>query len=195
MASESSIYADDAAAMRYSTAAVVIHWLTAALLLTQVGVGFAFHQFFERGTPERMELFAWHKTLGVVILMLALLRLAVRLMRRPPPFPADYPKLQAAAATWIHRLLYVMLIALPLTGLAAVSWRGPEVELMGGLAIPSIPGVTEEAHEVFEEAHIVLVWATIAMLVGHVAAALWHQFVDRGAIAGRMWPFRSTRSV
>jgi cytochrome b561 len=193
VASEPNIYAADAQAMRYSTAAVVIHWLTAALLAGQLVVGFVFHEM-DRG-PARSELFMWHKTLGVTILVLALLRLAVRLMRRPPPFPADYPKLQASVAKWIHRLLYLMLILLPLTGLAAASWRGPEVELLGGLTIPSIPGVTEDAHEVFEEVHEVLVWTTIAMLAGHVLAALWHQFVDRGPIAGRMWPFRSTRSV
>ena len=193
MASDPNIYAADARAMRYSTAAVVIHWLTAALLLTQVFIGFTFHEM-ERG-PERMEWFMWHKTIGVTILILALIRLAVRLMRKPPPFPADYPKLQAMAASWIHRLLYLMLILLPLTGLAAVSWRGPEVELLGGLTIPSIPGVTEDAHEVFEEVHEILVWTTIVMLVGHVLAALWHQFIDRGAIANRMWPFRSTRSI
>ena len=193
MASDPNLYAADAQAMRYSTAAVVIHWLTAALLLTQLYIGWTFHEM-PRG-PVRMEWFMWHKTIGAAILLLAFVRLAERLMRRPPPFPADYPKWQAAAASWGHRFLYLMLILLPLTGLAAVSWRGPEVELLGGLTIPAIPGVTEDAHELFEEAHEVLVWTTVALLAGHVVAALWHQFVDRGVIANRMWPFRASRAV
>ena len=195
MVGDSTIYAADAQAMRYSTAAVVIHWLTAALLLTQVYVGFTFHEM-PRG-PDRGEWFMWHKTLGATILLLALVRLAVRLMRRPPPFPADYPRWQAAAATWIHRLLYVLLILLPVTGLMAVS-DGAEnglVPIKGGLAIPAVPGVSEDLGEGAGEVHEILVWTTIVMLVGHVLAALWHQFVDRGPTAGRMWPFRSTTSV
>lgn len=193
MASEPNILTADAAAMRYSTAAVVLHWLIAALLLAQVYVGFTFHEM-PRG-PARGEWFMWHKTIGAAILLLALIRLSVRLMRKPPPFPADVAPWRASAASWLHRFLYLMLILLPLTGLAAVSWRGPEVELLGGLAIPSIPGVTEESHEIFEEAHEILVWATIVMLVGHVLAALYWQFGDRGPVANRMWPFRATRSV
>lgn len=193
VASEPDILAADAAAMRYSTAAVVIHWLTALLLLSQLYIGWTFHEM-PRG-PERGEWFMWHKTFGVAILLLALVRLAVRLMRKPPPFPANVAPWRAAAARWLHRFLYLMLILLPLTGLAAVSWRGPEVELLGGLAIPSIPGVTEESHEIFEEAHEILVWTTIALLVGHVLAALYWQFVDRGAVASRMWPFRATRQA
>src|SRR5688572_1567268 len=124
--------------MRYSTAAVVLHWLIAALLLTQVFVGFTFHEM-PRG-PERGEWFMWHKTIGATILILALIRLSVRLMRKPPPFPAEVAPWRVSAALWLHRFLYLMLILLPLTGLAAVSWRGPEVELLGGLSIPSIPG-------------------------------------------------------
>ena len=85
-------------AVRYRAIVVWIHWLTALVVVTQVVVGFTFHRVYEQGTPERMEMFAWHKTLGALILVLALVRLAVRLMNPPPPYPSDFPKWERFAA-------------------------------------------------------------------------------------------------
>src|SRR5258708_21106028 len=76
---------------RYSNVAVTLHWLTALLVLTQVVLGFAFAEFMENG-PERSYVFAWHKTLGALIFILALIRLAYRLKNPPPPFPPQLPR-------------------------------------------------------------------------------------------------------
>ena len=171
--------------VRYRPIVVAIHWFTAALILTQIYLGFAFGTF-PKGTLERAELFTWHKTVGVTILILALLRLAVRLMYMPPPYPADLAKWERAFAVWTHRLFYILIIALPLTGLAAASKDGPKAELIGGLTVPTIPLPIGELHEP-------LVFSTILLLLLHVAGALKHQFIDRGPSADRMWPFRSTR--
>ena len=180
-------------AIRYRRAVMWIHWITASVVVAQVIVGFAFHRFLERGTPERMEMLAWHKTLGVAILLLALLRLAVRLMNPPPPYPSDYPKWRRFFAVWNHRLFYILLVALPLTGLAAVSGRAEDgwIALQLGLNFPAIPGIPAENE--YGDIHEVLVWVTLALVILHVSAALYNQFVDRGAVAGRMWPFRQTR--
>ena len=174
------------AAVRYKPIVVAIHWLTAALILWQVYLGFAFSSF-PKGSPERAELFTWHKTVGVTILILALVRLAVRLMNPPPPFPAELAKWERAFAVWSHRAFYFLIIALPLTGLSAVSKGGATTEIVGGLTVPTIP------LPALGELHEPLVFATIALLVLHVAGALKHQFIDRGPSADRMWPFRSTK--
>ena len=181
-------------AIRYRRAVMWIHWITASVVIAQVIVGFAFHRFLERGTPERMEMLAWHKTLGVAILLLALLRLAVRLMNPPPPYPSDYPKWRRFFAVWNHRLFYILLLVLPLTGLAAVSGRAEDgwVALQLGFSFPAIPGIPTENE--YGDIHEILVWITLALVVLHVSAALYNQFVDRGAVAGRMWPFRQTRA-
>src|SRR5688500_4516402 len=113
-------------AVRYRSIVVWIHWITAAVVVAQVAVGFAFHRLYEQGTPERMELFAWHKTIGATILFLALIRLAVRLMNPPPPYPSDFPPWERFLAVWNHRLFYILLLVLSLTGLAAVSGRRSE---------------------------------------------------------------------
>jgi cytochrome b561 len=177
-------------AVRYKSIVVWIHWITAAVVVAQVVVGFSFHRFLEEGTPERMEMFTWHKTLGATILVLALIRLAVRLMNPPPPYPANFPKWERFLAVWNHRLFYVLLIALPLTGLLAVSGRaeGGLVPLKFGLALPAIPGIPEENG--FGETHEVLVFITLALVVLHVGAALWNQFRSETNVADRMPPFR-----
>ena len=181
-------------AVRYRKIVMWIHWVTAILVIMQVYIGFTFHDL-PRGSEERAFVFGWHKTWGVLILVLALLRVAVRLMNPPPPYPSDYPKLKRFIAVWNHRLFYILLIALPLTGLAAVSGRAENgwVPLQLGLQIPAIPGISPENE--FGDVHDTLVIITLALVVLHVGAALYNQFVDRGPVAGRMWPFRASRDA
>lgn len=179
-------------AIRYRRIVMWIHWITAILVLMQIYIGFTFHDL-PRGSDERAFLFGWHKTWGVLILLLALFRLSIRLINAPPPYPSDYPKWRRFFAVWNHRLFYILLVGLPLTGLAAVSGRaeGGWVALQLGLNFPAIPGISPEND--FGDVHEVLVKVTIALVVLHVSAALYNQFVDRGAVASRMWPFKSTR--
>ena len=174
-------------AIRYASLVVAIHWLSAALILTQIWLGFAFGNF-PKGSAERAELFTAHKTVGVVILLLALARLAVRLIDAPPPYPDSFPKWERRVAVWSHRTFYFLMIALPLTGLAAVSKRavGGWTELAGGTWFPVVPfpglgGVHEP-----------LAFAMIGLLVVHVLAALKNRFLAGGPVAGRMPPFQAT---
>jgi cytochrome b561 len=178
-------------AIRYRKIVVWIHWITALLVIMQVYIGFTFHDM-PRG-PDRDFVFAWHKTWGALILVLALIRLAVRLMNPPPPYPSEMARWERAFAVWTHRLFYFLLIALPLTGLAAVSGRaeGGWVPLQLGLWLPAIPGIGRDNE--FGDIHELLVFTTLGLLALHVAGALKHQFIDRGPSADRMWPFRSTR--
>ena len=179
-------------AVRYRKIVMWIHWITAILVIMQVYIGFTFHDL-PRGSPERAFVFGWHKTWGALILLLALTRLAVRLLNPPPPYPSDYPKWKRFLAVWNHRLFYILLIALPLTGLAAVSGRAEDgwVPLQLGLRIPAIPGISEDNE--FGDVQDLLVTITLALVVLHVGAALYNQFIDRGPVAGRMWPFKATR--
>jgi len=174
-------------AVRYKSIVVWIHWITALFVVAQVVIGLKFADM-PKG-PVRTDLFAWHKTVGAIILLLALVRLAVRLMNPPPPFPQDIPKWERTAAVWSHRLFYFLLVALPLTGLAAVSKRavGGMTDLQFGLRFPVVP------IPALGEAHVFLVWSLIVLLVIHVGAALKQQFFDRGEVADRMPPFRSLR--
>jgi len=176
-----------ARAIRYGKLAVAIHWLSAVLILGQVYLGFAFGNL-PRGSAERTEMFTAHKTVGVIILLLALTRLAVRLIDAPPPYPEDFPKWERRMAVWNHRIFYFLMIALPVTGLAAVSKRavGGMTELAGGTWFPVVP------IPALGGAHELLAFGMIALVVVHVLAALKNQFVTGGPVAGRMPPFRAT---
>ena len=177
-------------AVRYRRIVMWIHWITAVLVLMQIYIGFTFKNL-PKGSAERAFVFGWHKTWGTLILILALTRLAVRLMNPPPPYPSGFPKWERFIAVWNHRLFYFLLIALPLTGLAAVSGRaqGGWVPLQLGLKLPAIPGIAAEND--FGDVHEVLVFTTIALVVLHVGAALYNQFMSATNVADRMWPFKA----
>lgn len=172
------------ATARYGHAAATFHWLSAALVLLQLYLGFTFADL-PRG-PERMEIFTWHKTVGVAILLVAVLRLIQRRLNPPPPYPADMPVWDRRIAVWSHRVFYTLLFVIPLTGLIAVSKPGRStVELAGGLSVPALP-----LGEGIGETHEPLVFLFIALLILHVAGAVWHQWIRGDAASGRMPPFR-----
>jgi cytochrome b561 len=160
------------------------------LVLAQAGLGFTFDSL-DPG-PQKMEIFTWHKTVGATILVLTLIRLVYRLANPPPPYPPELPKWERLAATWNHRIFYLLLILMPLSGLTAVSanTQGATTPLIGGIPLPVIPGVSKAVGELAGDVHVALVFVLLLLIVLHAAAALKHQFVDRSPVAGRMPPFR-----
>jgi cytochrome b561 len=125
------------AILRYSNVTVALHWTTVVLVLIQLWLGFTFHGT-DQG-PERAELFTWHKTIGALILLITLGRLAYRLSNPPPPYSPDLPRWERIAGTWNHRLFYVLLIALPLGGLTAVSAHEDRATTELAFGCPSSP--------------------------------------------------------
>ena len=179
------------AVLRYSNTTVAFHWITVLLVLFQAYLGFRFG-YSEPG-PARDAVFVWHKTTGVVILLLTLARLFYRLKNPPPPYPPELPAWERHAAVWNHRLFYTLLIAMPIVGFIAVSGfaQGKPTELLGGIMIPTIPGISKATGELAGEVHEVSAFLLIALILLHVAAALKHQFVDKWRGSGRMPPFSS----
>jgi cytochrome b561 len=177
------------AVLRYSNAAVAFHWITVALVLTQAYLGFRFGDA-EPG-PARDAIFAWHKTVGVVILLVVLARLIYRSKNPPPPFPEGLKSWERHVAVWNHRLFYLLLIAMPIVGFIAVSGfaGGKPTELLGGIMVPTIPGIPKSVGEMAGELHEISAFLLIALILLHVAAALKHQFVDKWRGSGRMPPF------
>jgi cytochrome b561 len=175
---------------RYSNVAVTFHWITAAFVIFQIWLGFSFADM-ERG-PERANLFTWHRTIGAIILLVALARLTYRLMNPPPPYPPELPKWERVAGTWNHRIFYLLLIGLPIGGIIAVSGKtpGPTIALLGGIAIPKLTGISPELGEIAGDIHSALATVLVALIVLHAAAALKHQFFDRNRASGRMPPFK-----
>ena len=175
---------------RYSNVTVAFHWLTVVLVLFQIWLGLSFADM-ARG-PERSNLFDWHKTVGAIILLVTAARLTYRLINPPPPYPPELPRWERVVGTWNHRLFYLLLIALPIGGVTAVSGLSPApaITLLGGIAIPKIPGISKEMGEIAADVHTIAAWLLMGLIALHAAAGLKHQFYDRNRAAGRMPPFR-----
>jgi len=167
---------------RYSTVAVVLHWLIALALAFQLALGFSMPND-ERG----FALFQLHKSVGITILVLTVLRLIWRLTHRPPaPVESGF---QGFLAKAVHTLLYGFMIAAPLTGWALVSTdpTGIPTLLYGTVPWPHLP-LPETFNEALEETHELLAWIGIALILLHVAGALRHQLLLRDGLLRRMGP-------
>jgi cytochrome b561/polyisoprenoid-binding protein YceI len=171
-----------AAQQRYSTVAIALHWIIALALAFQLALGFSMPRD-ERG----FELFQLHKSVGITILLLSLARLAWRLTHRPPP--AVEGGFQGFLAKAVHTLIYVFMIGMPLTGWAVVSTSRIEIPTMfwGVIPWPHLP-LSKALNGVAEEAHEILAWIGVALIVLHVAGALRHQFLIKDGLLRRMGP-------
>ncbi len=120
---------------RFALPARVLHWLMAVLIGAMLFIGVGMVSTASKAYPV---LLAWHRPVGITILLLVLVRLIVRTTHRPPPLPEDLPALQAAAARGSHYLLYGLMLAMPLVGWAMLSAAGSPVQLWRGFVLPPI---------------------------------------------------------
>lgn len=177
-----------AAPSRYTRTAIALHWLLAFALIGSFGVG-----LYMTGlplSPQRLKLYNWHKWAGITILTLSALRLAWRLTHRPPVDVA-MPAWQQRAAHWTHRALYVLFFAVPLAGWAYSSAAGFPIVVFGVLPLPDFVPADKALAEAIKPLHKILAFTMALIVLGHVAAALKHHFVDRDGLLARMWPART----
>lgn len=179
---------------RYGLVAMILHWLIALAVLAMLALGFVMGEVRE-GSALQFQLFQWHKSIGITILLLTVLRLAWRLMNRQPPFPPTMRPWERAFARATHFGFYVLLFALPLSGWAMVSTSplGIPTLLYGVVPWPNLPWAAraenpEALEAILSEAHELLAFGMIALLVLHVAGALRHHFLLRDTVLRRMLP-------
>jgi cytochrome b561 len=156
------------------------------LLLGSFGLG-----WFMTGldvSPLRLKLYAWHKWIGVSIFVLVLLRLCWRLYSPPPALPAAMPGWEKRAAEISHHLLYLLLLAVPLSGWLMSSAKGFQTVLFGLWPIPDLLAKNPALGAALEAVHETLTWLFAGVIGLHAAAALKHHFIDRDAVLTRMLP-------
>lgn len=189
---------------RYSAVAIALHWAIAAAILGNLALGWWMHEAIEvEATQARaVAAFQLHKSIGLTVLLLTLLRLGWRLAHRPPPLPAAMRAWERFAARGTHAAFYLLMIAVPLTGwlYASTQWRDDAplsvpTLWFGLFEVPHLPALHTQAvetraklAELLEESHEWLAWATAALFVLHAAAALKHHFVNRDAVLATMAP-------
>jgi cytochrome b561/polyisoprenoid-binding protein YceI len=169
--------------VRYSTGAIILHWLLALGMAFQVALGFA----MPHAGPYSFEPMQLHKSVGITILLLTLLRLGWRLFRRPPE--AVEGGWTAVLAKLVHWAFYAVLLLGPLTGWIIVSTAKLQVPTMfwGVIHWPHLP-LPASLSEPMEEVHEALAWIAIGLFVLHVIGALRHQFMLRDPVIKRMAP-------
>lgn len=172
---------------RYGAVAQLAHWLTALLLVGVFTLGF--YMVDLKISPTKLKLFAYHKWLGVSLFVLIGLRLSWRLWHPPPALPATVSPLARRAAEVTHRLLYLLVFLVPLSGWLMSSAKGFQVVYFGVLPIPDLIGKDKELGELLEEMHEVLSWSLISLVGLHLAGALKHHIIDKDSTLRRMLPF------
>jgi len=182
---------------RYSNIAISLHWLMAFLIIGMLVVGKYMHHL-ETTDPLRFTLTQWHKTFGVLILLLAVFRLMWRMTHRAPSHPENAPGWERLAANLSHLALYALIFIAPLTGwmMVSVSPLNIDTYLFNVIPWPHIPWLQdmvnkESAEARFHQLHVIATGALIALLLLHISAALKHHFVDKDTVLVRMSPARS----
>lgn len=168
--------------------AQAFHWTIAALVFLQIGIG-VYVDDLPLGI-ERLQWLSRHKSIGVLIFILLVFRLAWRKFNPAPPLPASMPQLERRLATITHGALYVLLLAAPLTGWLHASAAGFGASFFGWFNIPDIVGKDRGLSEALHVAHSVIVWTLAALVVLHAAAALRHGLLLRDGVIRRMLPVK-----
>lgn len=163
----------------------VFHWVVAILIAAQAAIGLT---MVDMGlTPAKVRVFALHKSIGITILALVLLRIAWRLTERRPVDPPAMPRWQVRAARAMHLALYLLILAIPLSGWWFNSASNAPLVWFG---LVDLPGLTRGYDPVWKPRalllHQTLFWLLVALLVVHVGAAMWHHFKQRDDVLRRM---------
>jgi cytochrome b561 len=164
---------------RFPLALRLLHWLMAACILVMLFIGVG---MVSTVSEVRTWLLDLHKPLGILILCLAAIRACVRLTRPEPALPADLPDWQQIGAYLSHLGLYFLMFALPLVGWAMLSAGGYPVSLFGTVVLPPIAPVDGRWFALLRLTHAGLAFALFALILLHLAAALFHALIRRDGV-------------
>lgn len=179
---------------RYTSTAITLHWLLALLLLGQFAFGLMLEDI-PRGTPARGTYVNLHKSSGIVIGVLVLLRIGWRLTHRAPPLPSTMPAWQLHAARLSHIALYLCMVALPLSGYLASNFSRHGVKFFN--LVHWLPWGPDDKtlYALFNRAHHLAALLLAIFVVLHLLAVAKHMLVDRDGLLLRMWPQRTGRGA
>ena len=170
----------------WGAAAKSFHWIVALLILAQFVIGRVADEM--KLSPAKLDMFVWHKSIGVTILLLVALRLAWRLANPPPLSHADIPAWETKLAAAGHWILYVLMFAVPLSGWLVSDASRVPFQAYFLLPMPDFIDVSRSIQEAASEVHEALTAALFIVVIAHVAAAMRHHFRLRNDILRRMLP-------
>lgn len=179
---------------RYDRIAIALHWLIALGILAQIALG-AWMIGIPKDPPGfRADSFNLHKSMGITLGLLVLLRLAWRVAHPPPALPAKLPTWQRQIARANHLLLYSCLVVMPFSGLLGSIFSGYPIRFFG-FRLPVLVAKNEPLKELLSALH----WGTavvfVTLIAIHVLAAVKHRLIDRDGVFERMWPWTAAASA
>ncbi|RUQ82097.1 cytochrome b [Legionella septentrionalis] len=171
--------------VRYSTGSKWLHWLIASLVIILLAVS-----FFLEDVPEQYQPVAYmiHKSLGLTVLFLMVLRLFWILYKGKPPLPQTVPAWQRLLARGVQYSFYVFLFAMPLSGWIMSVAAGRTPVYFGLFSVPLPISPDKELAKTMNGVHETIAWVLIALVILHVAGALKHYFIDRDKVVQSMLP-------
>ncbi|MEX0961218.1 MAG: cytochrome b [Burkholderiales bacterium] len=178
---------DTAAAQRYNSVAMALHWLVAALVFVLIGLGW-YMTDIPRGTPERTFFYNLHKSIGFTTAFIVLFRLWWRIKYPPPPLPDTVPAWQVKASRISHVLIYTCLIIMPVSGFSATQFTKWGLTYFELFKIPSMGPENKAIYDVLQGIHEITSVVLVTLLLIHIIAALKHLVVDRDQVFRRMLP-------
>lgn len=167
----------------FSLPSRLLHWTMAVLILTMLFIGVG---MVATVSPRYLALLSLHKTIGVAILLLVLVRIVNRFIHRPPPLPRSMPRAQHLAAIASHVLLYGLMLAMPLIGWGMLSAGGYPVVLAGAVQLPAILPHHAQLYALLRQAHAVGAYLLLGVVLLHIAAALYHGMIRRDGVLESM---------
>jgi len=172
---------------RYTRTAVILHWLIALAILGQIAFGW-YLQPIQRGAPERAALVNFHKSTGLVIGVLIVIRLAWRLLHKPPPLPESMPAWERSAARVNHVLLYACMLIMPIAGYTASNFSRFGVKFFNAVPLPPWGVDDRDIYAFFNGLHVGTSYVFVTLIALHALAAARHLIFPRHGILRRMMP-------
>jgi cytochrome b561 len=170
---------------RFSRPMIALHWIIGLAIIAMLAIGL-YMVGLPRGLEFKASLINFHKSLGMTIFLLVLIRIVVRLVYGRPPLPPMRPW-QRAAASATQGLLYVAMVGMPLTGYLGSSFNKYGTRFWG-ILLPKWGWDDKGMRQLFFGIHEVCAWILIALIALHIAGALKHQLIDRDGLLRRMLP-------
>lgn len=173
----------------YTRTAKILHWLVALFILTNLAIGLRMEYFpgYDHASPEWNGIFFWHGSIGALVLWLAVARLIWRAGHRPPALPGTIPAWQAWAAHSVHALLYVAMLALPLSGYVHRVAGNHPVSFFGLWHWPSLLSPDDPLRVRAGTVHLYLAIGLGSLLFLHFGAVFKHLVINRDGVAKRMF--------
>lgn len=187
---------------RYGAVAMTLHWIIAAAIIANIVIALVWDDL-PRSDPGKVSLMFWHKSIGLSVLALSILRVVWRRMNPVPPPPQGLNRWIRVSGTFMHHLFYFLIVMIPLAGWMMVSSgaQGHGTSFYGLFDWPAFPvlsGLPRSAahpyHETFETVHVWLAWAMIGLVPLHILAGLYHHVVKHDNVLLRMLPGTKLRS-